>query len=78
MVSFSLMVRQCFSTISEDDDEASGSSESEQVKSRLVKAVVFIFNQLASLASQLNADGSCFNLFYDPLGICCVENHHTE
>ncbi len=30
----------------EDEAEASGSSANEQVKSRLLKAVVFIFNQL--------------------------------
>ncbi len=40
------MVRRCSSATSEDEAEASGSSANEQVKSRLLKAVVFIFNQL--------------------------------
>ncbi len=47
MVSFSLMVRRWSSATSEDEAEASGSSVSEQVKSRLkLKAVVFNFKQL--------------------------------
>ncbi len=42
----------------EDEAEASGSSANEQVKSRLLKAVVFIFNQLGS------AHGSCPNQIF--------------
>ncbi len=40
------MVRRWSSATSEYEAEASGSSASEQVKSRLLKAVVFNFNQL--------------------------------
>ncbi len=40
------MVRRWSSATSEDEVEASGFSASEQVKSRLLKAVVFNFNQL--------------------------------